>query len=397
MNAQPEEPVRSPPLEGVRILDMSRLVVGNMMTHVLADMGADVIKIEPPEGDSLRAWKLSGVPVQWRVYCRNKRSIALDLKSEPDRATFASLIETADILVENFRPGVLDRLGFPLTKLHALRPCLVVVRISGWGQTGPYKDRPGFGTLVEAASGFAYKNGWPDGPPLLPNLGLADSVAGLYAASAALAALRETEVNGGAGQEIDISLLEPIISILGADQAVHRVTGAAPGRHGNRTPLSAPRNLYATHDGGHVALSASTQGMTERLFRSIGREDLILDPRFLTNEKRVANVAALDEIIGGFIAAMTLSEALEFFERAEVTVGPIYDAAQLMENEHVRERGSIVEVPDEDVGSLPMHCVVPRFSATPGAIRRRAPRLNEHANEIRAELASRRLQTQAGE
>ena len=251
MDAQPGESVRSPPLEGVRILDMSRLVVGNMMTHVLADMGADVIKIEPPEGDSLRAWKLSGVPVQWRVYSRNKRSLVLDLKSDVDRATLASLVETADILVENFRPGVLDRLGFPLTKLHALRPSLVVVRISGWGQTGPYKNRPGFGTLVEAASGFAYKNGWPDGPPLLPNLGLADSVAGLYAASAALAALRETEVNGGAGQEIDISLLEPIISILGADQAVHRVTGAAPGRHGNRTPLSAPRNLYVTRDGGH--------------------------------------------------------------------------------------------------------------------------------------------------
>lgn len=232
---------------------------------------------------------------------------------------------------------------------------------------------------------------------LLPNLGLADSVAGLYAASAALAALRETEVNGGAGQEIDISLLEPIISILGADQAVHRVTGAAPGRHGNRTPLSAPRNLYGTRDGGHVALSASTQAMTKRLFRAIGREDLSLDNRFLTNEKRVENVVALDEIIGSFIASMTLSEALEFFERAEVTVGPIYDAAQLMENEHVRERGSIVEFPDEDAGSLPMHCVVPRFSATPGVIRRRAPRLNEHANEIRAELASRRLQTQSGE
>jgi formyl-CoA transferase len=389
MSETPGEAKAKPPLEGVRVLDLSRLVVGNLMTHVLGDLGADVIKIEPPEGDSLRAWKLKGVSVQWKVYSRNKRSIVIDLKNEENRAVFRGLVETADILVENFRPGVLDRLGFSADALHALRPKLVIVRITGWGQTGPYRNRPGFGTLVEAASGFAYKNGFADGPPLLPNLGLADSIAGLYAASAAMAALREVEVNGGKGQEIDVSLLEPILSILGADQAVYRVTGEIPGRHGNRTPLSAPRNLYATSDGGHVALSASTQGMTERLFRSIGREDLIADPRFETNGKRVENVEPLDAIIGEFIRSRTLKDNLEFFDRAEVTVGPIYDAAQLMENEHVRARGSIVETPDEDVGSLPMHAVVPRFSLTPGSIRRLAPRLNEHAEEIRAELARR--------
>jgi formyl-CoA transferase len=379
-----------PPLEGVRILDLSRLVVGNMMTQSLGDLGADVIKIEPPEGDSLRAWKLKGVSVQWKVYGRNKRSIVIDLKNEDDRSIFRELVETAQILVENFRPGVLDRLGFSAEVLHALQPKLVIVRITGWGQTGPYRNRPGFGTLVEAASGFAHKNGFADGPPLLPNLGLADSIAGLHAAGAAMVALREVEVNGSKGQEIDISLLEPMVSILGADQAVYRVTGEIPGRHGNRTPLSAPRNLYITSDGGYVALSASTPGMAERLFRSIGREDLIKDPRFESNGKRVENVEALDAIIGGFIRNRTLKENLDFFDRADVTVGPIYDAVQLMNDEHVRARGSIVEMPDEDVGSLPMHCVVPRFSLTPGAIRRLAPRLNEHAEEIRDELARRR-------
>lgn len=375
------------PLEGVRILDMSRLVVGNMMTQTLADIGADVIKIEPPEGDSLRAWKLKGVSVQWKVYGRNKRSIVLDLKQEDDRRVFGELVATAQILVENFRPGVLDRLGFNASLLHALQPKLVIMRITGWGQTGPYRNRPGFGTLVEAASGFAFKNGFADGPPLLPNLGLADSIAGLHAAAAALAALREVEVNGGKGQEVDISLLEPMVSILGADQAVQRVTGEAPGRHGNRTPLSAPRNLYFTSDGGYVALSASTPRMAERLFRCIGREDMIHDPRFETNDKRVQNVEALDEIIGDFIGKSTLKENLAFFERAEVTVGPIYDALQLMNDEHVRARGSIVEFPDDELGSLPMHAVVPRFSETPGSIRRQAPRLNEHSDEIRAELA----------
>ncbi len=375
------------PLEGVRILDLSRLVVGNIMTQTLADIGADVIKVEPPEGDSLRAWKLKGVSVQWKVYGRNKRSIVLDLKKEDDRRVFGELVVTAQILVENFRPGVLDRLGFSASALHALQPKLVIMRITGWGQTGPYRNRPGFGTLVEAASGFAFKNGFADGPPLLPNLGLADSIAGLHAATAALAALREVEVNGGKGQEIDISLLEPMVSILGADQAVQRVTGEAPGRHGNRTPLSAPRNLYHTSDGGYVALSASTPGMAERLFRCIGRADMIHDPRFETNDKRVQNVEALDEIIGAFIGKSTLKENLEFFERAEVTVGPIYDALQLMNDEHVRARGSIVEYPDDELGSLPMHAVVPRFSETPGSIRRQAPRLNEHSDEIRAELA----------
>ena len=392
MSGETGRATASPPLEGVRILDMSRLVVGNIMTQVLGDIGADVIKIEPPEGDSLRAWKLQGVPVQWKVYGRNKRSIVLDLKNENDRRVFAELVQTAQILVENFRPGVLDRLGFNAAALHALQPKLVIMRITGWGQTGPYRNRPGFGTLVEAASGFAFKNGFPDGPPLLPNLGLADSIAGLYAASAALAALREVEVKGGKGQEIDISLLEPMVSILGADQAVQRVTGKVPGRHGNRTPLSAPRNLYETSDGGYVALSASTPGMAERLFRCIGREDLIRDPRFETNEQRVQNVEALDSIIGNFIRGLTLKGNLEFFERADVTVGPIYDAMQLMNDAHVRARGSIVEVPDDEFGTLPMHAVVPRFSHTPGSIRRLAPRLNEHSEEIRAELALRARQ-----
>jgi crotonobetainyl-CoA:carnitine CoA-transferase CaiB-like acyl-CoA transferase len=374
------------PLDGVRVLDLSRLVAGNMLTHVLADLGADVVKVEPPEGDSLRAWKLNGVSVQWKVYARNKRSIALDLKKADDKETLRRLISSSQILVENFRPGVLDRLGFPLDELLRLQPKLVVMRISGWGQTGPYRGKPGFGTLVEAASGFAFKNGFPDREPLLPNLGLADSIAGIYGAAAVMVALRDVEVGKGEGQEIDLSLLEPILSILGADQAVFRATGQVPTRTGNRTRLAAPRNIYLTNDNRYLALSASTPEMAFRLFRSIGRGDLCDDPRFATNEQRVENVEELDSIIGAFVMARSLFENLEHFNAAEVTVGPIYDAQDVMDDPHVRERGSIVELEDAEMGSLPMHAVVGRFSATPGAIRRPAPQLDEHRAEILNEL-----------
>jgi crotonobetainyl-CoA:carnitine CoA-transferase CaiB-like acyl-CoA transferase len=380
------DPDATGPLDGVRVLDLSRLIAGNILTHALADMGADVIKIEPAAGDPLRAWTLQGVAVQWKVYGRNKRSIVLDLKSPHDTLILRRLIGTAQVVVENFRPGVLDRLGFGFSELMSLRPGLVVARITGWGQTGPYRNRPGFGTLVEAASGFAFKNGFPDRPPLLPNLGLADSIAGLYGASAVLAALREVEVKGGAGQEIDLSLLEPILSILGADQAVYRVTGQAPQRTGNRTPLTAPRNIYATRDGRYLALSASTEDMAFRLFRAMGQPDLCTDPRFSTNHQRVQNVELLDTMIEAFIGDRTQAENLAFFESEQITVGPIYDAAEVMADPHVIARGSIIEVEDADAGSLPMHDVVPRFSRTPGALRRPAPELDEHREEILREL-----------
>lgn len=374
------------PLDNIRVLDLSRLVAGNMLTHVLADMGADVIKIEPPEGDSLRAWKLNDVPVQWKVYARNKRSIVIDLKSDEGRDVFERLLGTAQILVENYRPGVLDRLGYSLDALHEIQPKLVVMRISGWGQSGPYRNKPGFGTLAEAASGFAYKNGFPDRPPLLPSLGLADSIAGLYGASSALVALREVEVNGGKGQEVDLSLHEPILSILGADQAVFKATGAVPERMGNHTSLSAPRNIYQTRDDGWLALSASTPELAMRLFRGIGRADLCDDPRFATNELRVENADALDEIIGAFIRDRTLDDNLNYFDELAITVGPIYDASQLMEDPHIRARHSIVHLPDAELDTLPMHGVVPRFSATPGAIRRAAPALDADRQDILAEL-----------
>ena len=375
------------PLDGLRVLDLSRVVAGNALTALLADFGAEVIKVETPgRGDDLRNWRVQGVSTYWKVYGRNKKSLTLNLREAAGRALLLRLVETADALVENFRPGRLEEMGLGPDRLLQANPKLIVARVTGWGQDGPFRHKPGFGTLVEAMSGFAAMNGFEDRPPVLPPLAMADMIAGLYGASAALVALRNVEVRGGRGQVIDLPLFDPIFSILGPMAANHKLTGKVNPRVGNRSHTTAPRNVYATKDGGWAALSASTQGMFERLLRAIGRPDVIDDPRFKTNADRVKNVAALDEIVGGWIGARTLDENLAFFEDAGVTVGPVCDIADLVDHPYVGERGILVELPDEEMGSVPMHTVVPRLSDTPGAIRRPAPTLGEHTAEILAEL-----------
>ena len=370
-------------LDGVRVLDISRLVAGNAITHVLADHGAEVVKIEEPSrGDALREWTAAGVACSWKVYARNKKSVTLDLRSEAGREILLDLVPTARVLVENFRPGTLERMGLGPEVLFDRNPGLVVVRISGFGQTGPYARKPGFGTLVEAMSGFAYKNGFPDKPPALPPLALADMVAGLYGAFGVMVALREVELKGGGGQVIDLSLLEPLVSILGADAAIHRATGEAPGRLGNASNTTSPRNAYRTRDGEWIAMSGSMQSMAMRIFRAIGRADMCDNPRYNTQEARSAHREEVDAIVGGFIAERTLAEAMEIFDREGVTAGPIYSAAQLVDDLHARERGVLVNLPDEELGRLPMHNVIPRLSGTPGAIRTPAPALGAHNDEI---------------
>ncbi|MBI2296386.1 MAG: CoA transferase [Betaproteobacteria bacterium] len=370
------------PLDRVRVLDLSRVVAGNMVSLLLADFGAEVIKIEPPEGDPLRDWLVAGVATNWKVYARNKKSVCLNLRSDEAKALLLRLVETAHVFIENFRPGTLEKMGLAPEVLHARNPKLVIVRVTGWGQTGPYRHKPGFGTLAEGASGFAALNGFPDREPALPPMQLADCTAGVYGAFAALVALREIEVSGGRGQVIDLSLLEPLFSFMGPQAAGYRASGTVRSRTGSRSTTAAPRNAYRAADGKWVCLSASTQAMTERLFRVIGRPDLIDDPRYRTNAERVRNAAGLDAIIGEFIGRMTLGENLAFFDNAEVTVGPIYDISQIVEDPHVNAREMVVDFPDDEMGAVPMHCVVPRLSATPGAIRRAAPRLGEHNAEV---------------
>ena len=373
-------------LDGVRILDMSRLFAGNVLTQVLGDFGAEVIKIEPPEGDLLRAWRTEGVATHWKIYARNKKSLCLDLRNADGCALVRDLVPSAAMFIESFRPGVLEKMGLAPQMLLALNPRLVVIRISGWGQDGPYSQRPGFGTLVEGMSGFAAINGFEDREPVLPPMYLADGVAGLYGASAAMIALREVEMNGGKGQVIDLPLLDPLFAILSPQAANYRLTGRQKPRTGSRSTNSAPRNAYRCKDGLYVGLSASIQKMAERLFRAIGRPDLIDDPRYRTNADRVANAADLDAIIGAFIAERTQAENLAFFEAAEVTIGPIYGTAQILEDPHVVARELVADYPDADMGQIPMHHVVPRLMETPGAIRTPAPQLGEHNKEILAEI-----------
>jgi crotonobetainyl-CoA:carnitine CoA-transferase CaiB-like acyl-CoA transferase len=395
MHAKEFTPDARCPLDDVRVLDLSRLVAGNILTHVLADLGAEVIKVEKPgRGDDLRDWLTEGVPLWWQVYGRNKKSLALDLRQGAGREVLVRLVEGAQILVENYRPGTLEKMGLAPDVLLARNPQLVIVRISGWGQTGPWRQRPGFGTLIEAFSGFAAMNGFADREPVLPAFAMADAFAGLYGAIAALTALRAAE-RGGRGQVIDLSLIEPILAMLGPKAAEHRLTEATTPRMGSRCNIQAPRDVYRTSDGKYVALSTGTQGMAERLLRAIGGAELASDPRFRTNADRLRNRAAVEALVSAFIAARTQAEALAFFESAEVTVGAVCDEADLAEHPYVAEREILVEVPDARAGSLPMHNIVPRLSGTPGALRRPAPALGEHNRELLRDLGCSREEVEA--
>jgi crotonobetainyl-CoA:carnitine CoA-transferase CaiB-like acyl-CoA transferase len=372
------------PLSGLRIIDLSRLVAGNLLTQHLADFGADVIKVEPRDGDTLRHWRVNNVETTWKLHSRNKRSLCIDFRHEAAIDLIRKLIPGAAMLVESFRPGTLEQMGLGPDELARIEPKLVTVRISGWGQTGPYRRRPGFGTLIEGFSGFAELNGFPDREPLLPPMYLADAMCGLTGAFAAMAALRQVEINGGRGQVIDLPLLDPLFNSLGPQAANYRLTGKIEPRTGSRHRGGAPRNVYRTLDDGWVCLSGSTQGMAMRILRSIGGDELANDARFQTNAQRLMHVDALDKIIGDFIATRTVDENVAFFEAAEVTIGAVNDVVRLVNDPHVRARALIAEYPDDDMGSFPMHAVPAGLSETPGTIRSPAPRLGQHTREILA-------------
>jgi crotonobetainyl-CoA:carnitine CoA-transferase CaiB-like acyl-CoA transferase len=388
------DPAAIGPLAGVRVLDLSRLVAGNMLSLQLADFGADVIKVEPPAGDPLRDWRDAGRELHWKTYARNKRSIVLNLRHDGAKDALKRLVATADVLIENFRPGTLEEIGLGPDMLFAKNPGLIIVRVSGFGQTGPYAPLPGFGTLVEAMSGFAARTGFPDREPVLPPLALADMIAGLYGAFAVVTALRARDGDGvgegrgrgqGEGQVIDLSLLESMFSVLGPEAAIYRLTGIVKERVGSGSNTSAPRNVYRCAEGEYVALSGSTGTMARRVFEVIGRADMIEDERFRTNAARVENRALVDEAVGAWFAGKTRDEALAAMRGAQVTVGPVYTIADAVADEHFREREIIVEADDAELGSVPMHNIVPRLSGTPGAWRRPAPQLGEHTDAVLAE------------
>jgi crotonobetainyl-CoA:carnitine CoA-transferase CaiB-like acyl-CoA transferase len=389
----PLQPAAVGPLQGVRVVDLSRLVAGNMLTLQLGDFGADVIKVEAAgSGDTLREWREThadfpdGFDGWWRTYARNKRSLALDLRNAEAMGWLRRLIGTAQVLVESFRPGTLEAMGLGPDVLLAAHPRLVIVRVSGWGQDGPYRELPGFGSLIEGFSGFAHKHRDADGAPRLPNLAMADMITGLSGAFATMAALREVEVRGGHGQVVDLSLLEPMLAVMGPDVSAFDATGidADPGRK-----IASPRGSYRCRDGLWVSMSGSTDTMARRVFEAIGRGPLFDDPRFATNAARLEHDAELDRMVADFIAGLSQAECLALFRRHGVTVGPIYAPPQLLADPHVAARGVYVRL-DRGDGSAPtvMHEVTPRLRRTPGSIRRAAPRRGEHTRELLAELGA---------
>lgn len=371
------------PLSGVRVLDLSRVIAGNMMTLQLADFGAEVIKVEDPKkGDPVRAWGEKGIETTWKVYSRNKKSIGLNLREDRAKDLLLKLVGTAQIFVENFRPGRLEEMGLGPDVLLKHNPKLVIVRISGFGQDGPYRDRPGFGTMIEALSGFAARNGFADREPVLPPLPLADLVTGLTGAYAAMVALREVEVNGGKGQVVDLALLEAMQAIMGPESLNLKVTGKVKERVGSSSNTAAPRGAYRTKDGSYVALSASIQTLAERVFKVIGRTDMIDDPKYRTNQDRVRHKEEVNGVVADWVAQRTRDEVMEIFEREDITASPIYDPRDMEQDNHFIDRQVVVALPDKDVGSAPMHNITPRFSETPGAFRKPAPAIGADTDDL---------------
>lgn len=379
------------PLNGLRVIDCATLFAGPLVATLLGDFGADVIKVEHPTGDPLRnmGYKKDGHGLWWKVAARNKRCIALDLKEPAGADVFRRLVADADVLVENFRTGTLEGWGLGWDELSAINPRLVMVRATGFGQTGPYRRRAGFGTLAEAMSGFAHVTGEPDGPPTLPPFGLADGVAAHYGCCATMFALYERDHRSGLGQFIDLAIYEPIFALLGAQSAVFDQLGIIQHRTGNRSVNNAPRNAYRTRDGRWVALSAAAPSIVRRVLELTGGAGTADDPRFQTNLDRVKHVDAIDAIVGGWIAKHDLPEVLETFETAQAAIAPIYDIEQIFADPQYKARDTVTTVPDADLGPLRMPNVFPRLSRTPGAIRFPGAAIDEHRHEILEELAIR--------
>lgn len=360
----------SGPLRGLKVVDVGMLFAGPLVGTLLADLGATVIKVEHPDGDEVRRvgrFK-DGHPLWWRVTARNKQLVAVDIKRPEGQQILLRLIEDADILVENFRPGRFAEWGFDYDRLSAVNPRLILLHISGYGQTGPYSRRPGMGTLAEGFSGFAHTIGPADAPPSLPMFPLADGVAAITGAYAVLAALHAREKDGK-GDEIDLSLYEPLLSLLGAMSIDYDQLGYVAQRHGNRSSWSVPRNAYKTSDGKWVGVSSAANSVARRLFRAIGRPDLADDPDLASNPQRVLRLEECDGAIADWIGRHTLDQVMEVFLANDVVAGPIFDVAQLFDDPHVRARGTFVPVADPELGEVHVQGVVPRYRRNAGGMR----------------------------
>ncbi|WP_326583496.1 CoA transferase [Streptomyces sp. NBC_00481] len=360
-----------PPLSHLRVLDLATLFAGPLAATMLGDFGAEVIKVEhPTKPDPSRGHGPSkdGVGLWWKLLGRNKRTLTLNLSTPGGRDTLLRLAATADVIIENFRPGTLEKWGLGWKELSAANPRLVLARVTGFGQFGPYAHRPGFGTLAEAMSGFAAITGEPDAPPVLPPFGLADSIAGLATAYAVMTALAARD-RTGEGQTVDMAIIEPILTVLGPQPLWYDQLGHVQPRTGNRSANNAPRNTYRTADGSWVAVSTSAQSIAERVMRLVGRPELIDEPWFGSGADRARHADVLDEAVGAWIARHTREEVIEAFEKAEAAVAPIQDVREVMTDPQYRALDTITTVDDPELGPLRMQNVLFRLSATPGAIR----------------------------
>jgi crotonobetainyl-CoA:carnitine CoA-transferase CaiB-like acyl-CoA transferase len=359
------------PLAGLRVLDVSTLFAGPLAATLLGDFGADVIKIEHPRRpDAARGHgpAKNGVNLWWKTLGRNKRAATLDLSQPEGAGLLLRLVGEADVLIENFRPGTLERWGLDWTALSAANPRLVLARVTAFGQTGPYAGRPGFGSLAEAMSGFAALTGEPDGPPTLPPFGLADGIAALATAYAVMAALRGVAADG-AGQVVDLAIIEPILMLLGGQISAYDQLGQVQARVGNRSVNNAPRNVYRAADGVWLAVSTSSQSIAERVMRLVGRPDVIDEPWFASGHSRAGHADELDAAVAGWIAARPSAEVLDAFEAAEAAVAPVNDVRGVMTDPQYRALGTVRTVDDPELGPLAMQNVLFRLSGTPGDIR----------------------------
>lgn len=372
-------------LDGIRVLDLATLAAAPLVATYLGEFGADVIKVEEPtRGDPIRSWgsQRDGVGLMWKSLSRNKRSITLDLRTSQGQDLVRRLVELADVVIVNTRPRTLTRWGLDYAALRAVNPGIVMLHVTGYGLTGPKSDRPEFGTLGEAMSGFAHLTGEADGPPTLPPFMLADGVASLNAAYAVMMALYHRDVHGAGGQLIDVNLIDPLARLLEQTLLGYDQLGLNPARAGNRWDISAPRNTYRTRDGKWLAMSGSSPALALRVFRAIGRSDLVTDADFSDPQRRLAKAGEVDAVIAGWVAGQTLAQAMAIFEAAEVAAAPVYDIEGLLADEQMCHREVFMRVADDDLGSMTVQAPVPRFSESPPRVEHLGPRLGQHNTEV---------------
>lgn len=376
------------PLEGLKVIELGQLIAGPFAAKILAEFGANVIKVEPPGGDPLRKWRHvhEGTSVWWAAHARNKRSITLDLRQPEGQAVVRKLAADADVLIENFRPGALEKWGLGFQDLHALNPKLIMLRVSGYGQTGPYKDRPGFGVIGEAMGGLRFLSGEPGRPPVRVGVSIGDTLSGLHGVIGVLMALRHREQHGGVGQEVDVALYESVFNMMESLLPEYSKFGVVRQPSGASMPGIAPTNAYRCQDDKYALIAGNGDSIYRRLMALIGREDLANDPALADNPGRAAQADRIDAAISAWTASRPLEVVLDAMNAAGVPCGKSYDAADIAQDPHYRAREMILSTKLPDGSPIEVPGIVPKLSRTPGQVDRAAPALGEHTNEILDEL-----------